>query len=77
MNKVQRRASLHEKAVQAIASGEVGPVSTRPRRSPQKRSGDITHIRVLPAVWTRAKEILSTDAYSKIEVIDEATVIVR
>jgi hypothetical protein len=72
---VQATASLHEKSVQAIA--ERG-VPRRPRRAPKARKhGDIAHIKVRPEVWKRAKEIIFVGTYSKIEIVDEWTVIVR
>jgi hypothetical protein len=75
---VQETASLHEKAVQAIASGEVDPTPAKERKKPEKRSGELRHIKVTPAVWVKAQEVLSNGhGYTKIEVIDEQTVMVR
>ena len=73
---VQETASLHEKAVQAIATGEVGPVPTKPRRSPQRRSSEVEHIRVHPEVWAKAKEVIAR-SYSRIEIISATEVMVR
>jgi hypothetical protein len=75
---VQKTASLHEKAVQAIASGEVDPVSTRRRSTPQKAVSPAVdkHIKVNPLVWVRAQELLA-GSYTRIEIIDETTVVVR
>jgi len=75
---VQETASLHEKAVQAVASGEVDPTPTQERKKPQKRSGDLRHVKVMPAIWAKAQEVLGNGhGYTKIEVISEQEVIVR
>jgi hypothetical protein len=77
-DKVQRRASLHENAVQAIAKGEVVPVATKTRKAPQKRSQAVhTHIVVDSRVMREAKLLTMFGSYTKIEIIDAETVIVR
>jgi hypothetical protein len=75
---VQKTASLHEKAVQAVASGEVAPVTVRKRSTPQKPvSASLDkHIKVHPEVWKQAQALLS-GSYTKIDVIDATTVVVR
>lgn len=74
---VQSNAKLHEKAVQAVASGEVAPLSKKPRKRPQK-GPELTHIKVHPLVWSTAKELLASQrGFTKIEVKDEITVVVR
>jgi len=73
---VQETASLHEKAVQAIATGEVAPVPTRRRKAPEKRSSEVEHIRVHPEVWAKAKEVIAR-SYSRIEIISATEVMVR
>jgi hypothetical protein len=77
-NAVQKTASLHETAVQAVASGEVGPMPTRRRSTPQKAVQPAVdkHIKVNPLVWVRAQELLA-GSYTRIEIIDETTVVVR
>ena len=75
---VQKTASLHEKAVQAVASGAVDPVPTPRRRGPEKAVQPAVHkhIRVHQEVWKTAQELLA-GSYTKIEVIDATTVVVR
>ena len=74
---VQDTANLHENAVQAIASGEVVPFRRKARKKPEKRVQAVhTHIVVDHRVMARAKELL-TGAYTKIEIVDSETVIVR
>ena len=75
---VSETASLHEKAVQAVASGAVAPVPKRPRKPAQKATttGLDKHLKVHPQVWMKAQELLA-GSYTKIEVIDETTVVVR
>lgn len=52
---VQKTASLHENAVQAIARGEVAPTPTKKRRAPQNRSQAVhTHIKWPEKQWTEA-----------------------
>ena len=75
---VQETASLHEKAVQAIASGEVGPTPKPRRKAAQKAATKVQHTKVTPGVWARAQEVLgSGHGYTRIEVIDQNTVVVR
>jgi hypothetical protein len=76
---VQETASLHEKAVQAIARGEVDPTPTPKKKRAQIASPGLDkHIKVLPPVWTKAQEILAGQhGFTRIEVIDETTVVVR
>jgi len=77
---VQKTASLHERAVQAVASGEVGPVPTKTRKRPEKRSEPVhTHIVVDPRVMSVVREIIDNPekSYTKVEIIDEGTVLLR
>jgi hypothetical protein len=76
---VQKRASVHEKTVQAVATGAVAPTPRRARKAPQKRSGAVTHTKVDPAVWKRAQELIADarNYYSTIEVVSEKEVVVR
>ena len=76
-NRVQKRASVHEKTVQAIARGEVAPTPRAPRKSAQSRSHAVhTHIVVHPEVMAAAKELLQ-GSYTSLEIIDAETVRVR
>jgi hypothetical protein len=77
MGKIQQRASLHEKAVQAIADGSVAPVSTRIRKAPERRSSRVhRHVVVDRSVMREARQLLS-GSYSRIEILDATTVMVR
>lgn len=74
---VQDTASLHEKAVQAIAEGKVGPRPRRTRKGAQSRNQAVhTHVVVDPRVMARAKELLR-GSYTRIEIVDAETVRVR
>jgi hypothetical protein len=80
MSELQQTASLHEKAVQAVASGEVAPMPKRRRRTAQKPLVQPTFEAPLvnPEVWEVAREILhSGHGYTRWEVISEKEVIVR
>jgi hypothetical protein len=75
---VQETASLHEKAVQAIAKGEVDPTPKARRKRAQNRSTRVQHVVVYPPVWAKAQEILAgKHGFTKIEVVSENEVIVR
>lgn len=77
---VQKRASLHEKAVQAIAKGSVQPTPRRPRKAPQRVVQPTYNSPVIPEMlWKAAKKILDdpTNGYTRWEIPDENTVIVR
>lgn len=74
---VQDTASLHENAVQAIAKGEVGPLPKKRRKASQKRNQAVhTHVVVDPRVMASARDLL-LGSYTKIEIIDAETVMVR
>jgi len=76
-NRVQKRASLHEKAVQAVAKGEVAPVATR-RRKPPERPAELTkHIKLHDMALAAVREIIETSSYTRYEIIDELTAVVR
>jgi hypothetical protein len=75
---VQKRASLHERAVQAIASGEVAPTPRKTRKRAQKRSEPVhTHIVVDERVMMKARELIALGSYTRVEIVDNETVIVR
>ena len=78
MSELQDAASLHEKAVQAVARGEVGPMPRRRRKAPEKAFQPIVHknIKVHPLVWVQAQELLA-GSYTRIDIVDETTVVVR
>lgn len=80
--RVQKRASLHETAVQAVAAGEVQPTPrTRQRRAPAAQSRPSTavhtHVTVDPRVMKEAKLLTTLGTYTRIQIIDHETVIVR
>jgi hypothetical protein len=76
MPKVQTAASLHEKAVQAVAMGSVTPI--RRVRSSRKSPAVIEayEIKVDERVWSAAKELLN-GTYTRIEIVDSETVLVK
>lgn len=77
---VQKTASLHEKAVQAIATGEVAPRPKRRRKAAQRPLVQPTFAAPLVRgeVWAVAKKILDgPHGYTRWEVLDETTVVVR
>jgi len=81
---VEKRANLHEKAVQAVARGDVQPMrrkaATRRLKGPgEPATGVHTHIQVHPLVMSRARWILEDEdnSYSQLEIIDESTVVLR
>lgn len=75
---VQDTASLHEKAVQAVASGKVGPKPRKARRRAEKRNHAVhKHVVVDPRVMREAKLLTATGTYTRIEIIDSETVMVR
>lgn len=74
---VQKTARLHERAVQAVASGEVAPTPTKRRKSSQSRNQAVhKHVVVDPRVMQKAKELL-IGSYTRIEIVDAETVRVR
>ena len=81
MNTVQDKASLHEKAVQAIASGEVKPVRKRRRKkNPDLLVPDfVEHLKVHGDVWAKAKQIVADarNTYTHIEIRGDQEVVVR
>lgn len=78
---VQKVASLHEKAVQAVAEGKtLAPPKKRRRRAPAAPPPPLDkHIKVLPLVWEAANKIIEDKGnwYLEIEIVDDETVIVR
>jgi hypothetical protein len=78
MSELQEAASLHEKAVQAIARGEVAPMPKRRRKASQRRSEPVhTHVVVDKRVMQQAQLIILAGSYTKVEIINENEVIVR
>jgi hypothetical protein len=74
---VQDTASLHEKAVQAVAKGAVAPRPRKARKKAEKRNHAVhKHVVVDPRVMKAAKELL-IGSYTRIEIVDAETVRVR
>ena len=78
MSKVQNSATLDEKTVQKVARGEVRRTPRRPRKAPERLvqptfAAPLVHEKV----WEQAKKILGTHGYTRWEVLDENTVVVR
>jgi hypothetical protein len=77
-NIVQQTASLHEKAVQAVALGEVQVKRSRAPRKPSKVQPTYASPLVDERVWAEARRILRSDhGYTNWEVINETEVIIR
>ena len=80
-NTVQKTASLHEKAVQAVAEGTVQP-TPRERRKPRTSPGTVQPTFAAPKVdkrvWEAAKKILDSDhGYTRWSVLSTTEVVVR
>lgn len=80
--KVQHVASLHEKAVQAVAKGEVALTPRRTRKAPQNGSEVVQPTYQSPVVdarvWAAAKRLLDgPHGYTRWEIPEENVVIVR
>lgn len=78
-NPLQKTASLHEKAVQAVADGSVQETPQGRQRRPQGPPAAITthHIRVDPELWAQVQRIVSEGIYTKVEIRSETEVVVR
>jgi len=78
-NKLQHRASLHEKAVQRVASNEIDAIKT-PRKRGQNKNSRLTIIKVKPEVMEVAKKLLEDSeehGYTRMEIVSEEEVILR
>lgn len=75
MNKVQQRASLDEKSVQAVAKGTTVPRTRRSRTPVQP----VEHLKVNRKVWAAAQKIVrdKRNYYTHIEIRTDREVIVR
>ena len=80
---VQDRVSIHESTVQKVASGALGPGAGF-YQSPVKTSSERrrlvlkqTNMQVHPLVMWTAKRIIHEGSYTRIQIVDETTVIVR
>lgn len=76
MTNVREAASLAERTVQAVARGDVKR-APRQRRKAVRRSQQLTERRVHPAAMMSARLILANGSYTRLELVDENTVIVR
>ena len=77
-NTVQDTASLHEKAVQAVAKGSVPTKRRKARRSPSMVQPTYQSPLVHEEVWAAAKKILdSGHGYTKWSINSETEVVVR
>lgn len=77
---VQKTASLHEKAVQAIATGEVSPQPTGRRRGPERPPAAITtkDIKLHDMALAAVQEIIGgSHGFTRYEILDETTAVVR
>lgn len=76
MTNVREAASLSESTVQGVARGDVKRVS-RQRRKAVRRSQQLTARQVHPVAMMSARLILANGSYTRLELVDETTVIVR
>lgn len=76
MTALQHSVRLHETTVQGIARGEVKRYQIRQPR-PSAVSGGMSYIRVHPLVMEAAKALIDSGSYTRIEIIDDRTVMVR
>lgn len=79
LKKVGKDASLAEKAIQAVASGEVKQVASRTRKAPEKKAATLTkdiklNDLVLEECW---RIIHSGHGYTTYQIIDAETAVVR
>lgn len=74
---VQETASLDERTVQKVAKGEVPKPARRPKNKVINPNGPLVSVNAL--VGKKAQEIVADqhNRYSRIEIVDETTVIVR
>lgn len=79
MHRVSKRASVHEKVVQAASRGEVGSKPTPRRRGPRRPSASPLHIdiKVDQRVLKAAKKIQAQGVYTTLVIVDHETVIVK
>jgi hypothetical protein len=73
MTDLQRTASLHEKAVQKVAKGQVEPLRSTSRRM-TGRSGEVSFARVHPAAMEAAQRALRPG--TRIQVVSPTEVMI-
>ena len=73
---VQETASLHEKAVQAVARGDVPKLPRKARKTAPVERHTFTGV-VDPRVMEVAKEIIANGTYTRWEAVGPYEVIVR
>ena len=74
---VQQSASLDERTVQKVAKGEVPKAKRKPKDKVINPNGPLVSVNAL--VGKKAQEIVADqhNRYSRIEIVDSTTVIVR
>jgi len=72
---VQETASLHEKAVQAVARGDVPKLPRKARKTAEREHPVYTGV-VDPRVMEAVKEIIANGTYTRWEAVDQFEVIV-
>lgn len=75
MTAIQETASVHPKTIQLVARGE----HDLPRSLPRPRRvhpNQVSYLQVHPLVLHEAKRIISEGTYTRIQIIDDRTVIV-
>lgn len=75
-NQVQQTASLHEKAVQAVARGDVPKAPRKARRSTEREHPVYTGV-VDRRVMAVAKGIIANSTYTRWEALGPLEVLVR
>ena len=71
------KALPHKVSAVTVSEPVDGTVQRRGRGKQRRPSVGLNHIKVDPRVWRKAKAILAEGRYSRIEVIDSETVVVR
>lgn len=70
---------MHERTVQRVARGEVAPAPRRHLRAVESRprTSQVTIEQVDERIMAAAKQLVEQGTYSRVEVVDATTVLVR
>jgi len=74
---IQHQASLDEKTIQKIARDNTAKVFKYRRVTPIHQPRGMDYTRVHPRVMYEAHRIITYGSYTRIEIIDDRTVMVR
>ena len=75
---IQKRASLHEKTVQKVASGQLKQIR-KPATTPDHTSGQIATVRVNPELISYAKKVVAdkSNGYTSWALLSGEEVVIR